>query len=144
MNCNYNFSECIIILEMRSFSVLTRLWVCTVPSPLLRPPDVSCARWGSILHQFHRIVPPGNGLLVFKSNFSRFSAPFRTPPFPFPDIRKVCITFRSASRLGFLIFLFNFPYLSQGPVKCSLNKNRIFILLEKIIFGLVLIKYTCL
>ena len=144
MNCNYNFSECIIILEMRSFSVLTRLWVCTVPSPLLRPPDVSCARWGSILHQFHRIVPPGNGLLVFKSNFSRFSATFRTPPFPFPDIGKVCITFRSASRLGFLIFLFNFPYLSQGPVKCSLNKNRIFILLEKIIFGLVLIKYTCL
>lgn len=125
MNCNYNFSGCKIILEMWSFSVLTRLWVCTVPPPLLRPPDVSCARRGSILHQFHRIVPPGNGLLVFKSNFSRFSAPFRTPPFPFPDIGEVCITFRSTCRLGFLIFLFNFPYLSKGPVKCSLNKNRI-------------------
>ena len=83
---------------------------------------------GGVLHQLHGVVPPGDGLLVLESDFARLAVALRAAPLQAPGVgalRQVGVAFGPLGRLGFLVFLLNFAYLSQRPVKRSLKQNRV-------------------
>jgi hypothetical protein len=100
-----------------------------VPRPFLLEVAGAGGQRG-VLHQLHGIVPPGDGLLVLEGDLSRLAVPLRAAPLQVPGVgalRQVRVALGPLGRLGFLVFLFNFAYLSQGPVEGSLKKVGIIV-----------------
>jgi hypothetical protein len=97
-----------------------------VPRPLLLKVASAGGQRG-VLHQLHGVVPPGDGLLVFEGHLTRLSVPLRAAPFEVPGVGalgEVSVALGPLGRLGFLVFLLNFAYLSQRPIESSLKLTR--------------------
>lgn len=86
---------------------------------------------GCVLHQLHRIVPPGHGLLVLEGDLSRLLS-LRAAAFQVSvsDVGDVGVALGAACRggghrrsFGLLVFLFDLSNLTQGPVERSLKEN---------------------